>query len=126
MATVMCLMTLLVPVTTTQCGQPSRGGQAIKDWRGGEALEKKEPVGDVSTWICIHNHEGAWNDPNDPYWGGLQMDRNFMLAYGRDMVRKYGGWADLWSPRDQMVVAERARKLRGYGPWPMTRIPCGV
>ena len=25
-------------------------------------------------WLCIHRFEGAWNDPNAPYYGGLQMD----------------------------------------------------
>ena len=33
-------------------------------------------------WVCIHRHEAAWNDRGDPYWGGLQMDRGFMRAYG--------------------------------------------
>jgi hypothetical protein len=110
-------------------GCPPRGGHALPVGppRGGQATEvlKGDP-GNVPVWVCIHNHEGAWNDPDDPYWGGLQMDRGFMRAYGLDFIRKYGGWANLWSPRDQMVAAERARKLRGYGPWPVTRHYCGV
>ena len=29
-------------------------------------------------WMCIHRYEGSWNDPNGPYYGGLQMDMSFM------------------------------------------------
>jgi len=77
-------------------------------------------------WLCIHHYEGAWNDRWDPYWGGLQMDRGFMLSYGRDMVRRYGGWADRWPPLAQMWVAERAWKTRGFYPWPRTARMCGL
>jgi len=81
----------------------------------------------LSAWICIHNHEGAWNDSGDPYWGGLQMDQDFMYAYGSDMIRKYGGFANLWSPYDQMIVAERAHaRGRGFYPWPNTARYCGL
>ena len=60
-------------------------------------------------WVCIHRHEAAWNDGGDPYWGGLQMDRGFMRAYGGDMIaRHHGGLADTWTPAEQIVVAERA------------------
>jgi len=33
-------------------------------------------------WLCIHHYEGAWNDPNPPYYGGLQMDLGFQRTYG--------------------------------------------
>jgi hypothetical protein len=33
-------------------------------------------------WLCIHRHEGRWNDPNAPYYGGLQMDIAFQRTYG--------------------------------------------
>jgi hypothetical protein len=80
-----------------------------------------------SAWVCIHRHEGAWNDSGDPYWGGLQMGRGFMLAYGRDMIaRHHGGRADEWSPAEQIVVAERAYASRGFAPWPNTARSCGV
>lgn len=78
-------------------------------------------------FVCIHEHEAAWNDPNPPFWGGLQMDWNFMHAYGADMIRKHhGGLADTWTPAEQIIVADRAHKTRGFGPWPNTRIPCQV
>jgi hypothetical protein len=87
----------------------------------------RSPIGSLSAWECIHGHEGSWTDSGDPFWGGLQMDRQFMYTYGRDMIARYGGFANLWSPRDQMVVAERARSSgRGYYPWPNTARMCGL
>ena len=78
-------------------------------------------------WVCIHRHEAAWNDAGDPYWGGLQMDRGFMRAYGSDMIRRHhGGLANTWTPAEQIVVAERAYKARGFAPWPNTSRACGV
>jgi hypothetical protein len=110
---------------------PARGGHAVPlRPRGGHAEIVLEPTGPVPVWTCIHGHEGPWNDADDPYWGGLQMDRGFMLTYGRDMIRRYHGWANVWPPRDQMVVAWRAVigfagfGPRGYGPWPNTRHGC--
>jgi hypothetical protein len=76
-------------------------------------------------WICIHRLEGSWRDSGDPYWGGLQMDRGFMRAYApRVLLRR--GWADHWSPLEQMWVAERAHRGRGYTPWPNTARYCGL
>jgi hypothetical protein len=78
-------------------------------------------------WVCIHRHEAAWNDAGDPYWGGLQMDRGFMRAYGGDMIaRHHGGLANTWTPAEQIVVAERAYRTRGFAPWPNTSRACGV
>jgi hypothetical protein len=78
-------------------------------------------------WICIHRHEAAWNDSGDPYWGGLQMDRGFMSAYGEDIIaRHHGGLADTWTPAEQILVAERAYRTRGFQPWPNTARSCGV
>ena len=77
-------------------------------------------------WLCIHHFEGSWHDGNDPYWGGLQMDRGFMRSYApRLLLRR--GWANRWTPLEQMWVAERAhRSGRGYGPWPNTARYCGL
>jgi len=79
-----------------------------------------------SGWLCIHRYEGGWGDDGDPYWGGLQMDRGFMSTYApRSLLRK--GWANRWTPLEQMWVAERAhRSGRGYGPWPNTARFCGL
>lgn len=77
-------------------------------------------------WRCLQRHEGPWTDANDPYWGGLQMDRTFMLQYApRYLLRR--GWANRWSPVEQMWVAERAlRAGRGFYPWPNTARMCGL
>ena len=84
-------------------------------------------------WLCIHRYEGSWTDSGDPYWGGLQMDVGFMLTYGKDMIRRFGGYANRWPVWAQMVVAERAfrapagnGRIRGYTPWPNTARSCGL
>lgn len=111
---------------------PSRGARAVIILGYEADLERLgvKRVRDLErfeAWVCIHNHEAAWNDAGDPYWGGLQMDRGFMLAYGRDMIaRHHGGLADTWTEAEQIIVAERAYETRGFGPWPNTRRPCGV
>lgn len=96
--------------------------------RGGHAELLREPVGDLRNWICIHRREGAWNDDTgNGYYGGLQFNDSFERSYGSDMRRKYGGHANLWTPRDQIIVAERARASgRGYYPWPQTARMCGL
>jgi hypothetical protein len=77
-------------------------------------------------WRCLQRHEGSWRDAWDPYWGGLQMDRSFMLTYApRHLLRR--GWANRWAPLEQMWVAERAfRAGRGFYPWTNTARTCGL
>jgi len=77
-------------------------------------------------WRCLQRHEAPWRDARDPYWGGLQMDRSFMRAYApRHLLRR--GWANTWSPVEQMWVAERAiRAGRGFYPWPHAAGICGL
>ena len=77
-------------------------------------------------WLCIHRYEGSWRDSGDPYWGGLQMDRGFMARYApAHLLRR--GYADRWTPLEQMWVAERAyRGGRGFYPWPSTARMCGL
>jgi hypothetical protein len=77
-------------------------------------------------WRCLQRYEGAWNDANDPYWGGLQMDRTFMRQYApRHLLRR--GWANRWTAVEQMWVGERAlRAGRGFYPWPHTGRMCGL
>jgi hypothetical protein len=79
-----------------------------------------------AAWLCIHRYEGAWNDANAPYYGGLQMDIGFQRTYGRHLLRRKGT-ANHWTPLEQMWVAERAhRSGRGYYPWPNTARYCGL
>jgi hypothetical protein len=80
----------------------------------------------LKDWLCIHHYEGAWNDPNAPYYGGLQMDWSFMQAYGPELL-KTKGTADHWTPLEQIWVAERAYESgRGFYPWPNTARWCGL
>ena len=76
-------------------------------------------------WLCIHNYEGSWTDPNAPYYGGLQMDLEFQQTYGAALLRAKGT-ADHWSALEQMWVAERAYRTRGFWPWPNTARYCGL
>jgi hypothetical protein len=77
-------------------------------------------------WRCIHQYEGPWDDPNAPYYGGLQMDIMFQRTYARWLVRREGR-ANRWAPLEQMWVAERAvRAGRGFYPWPVSARRCGL
>jgi hypothetical protein len=78
-----------------------------------------------SAWLCIHRFEGSWRDAGDPYWGGLQMDRGFMRTYAPTQLLRRG-WANSWSALEQMWVAERAHRTRGFYPWPNTARYCGL
>jgi hypothetical protein len=80
----------------------------------------------LKDWLCIHHYEGAWNDPNGPYYGGLQMDITFQEEYGAALLHRLGT-ADHWTPLEQIWVAERAyRSGRGFYPWPNTARWCGL
>jgi hypothetical protein len=80
----------------------------------------------VRAFGCIHRHEGAWNDPRAPYWGGLQMDLAFQQHYGREYLRAFGT-ADRWPPALQIAVAIKAYLSgRGFAPWPNTARLCGL
>jgi hypothetical protein len=77
-------------------------------------------------WLCIHHFEGRWTDSGAPYYGGLQMDMEFMRTYGGFLLRAKGP-ANRWTPLEQMWVAERAhRSGRGFYPWPNTARYCGL
>jgi hypothetical protein len=73
----------------------------------------------------VHEHEASWTDGGAPYYGGLQMDRNFMAAYGRRYLRRWGT-ADRWPVWAQLLAAERGRRARGWWPWPSTARMCGL
>jgi hypothetical protein len=84
-------------------------------------------------WICIHHKEAAWTNPGvdwlgnpSPYYGGLSMDKTFMLTYAPKWLIRRKGWANHWSPRRQMWVAERAYRHRGFNPWYNTAHLCGL
>jgi hypothetical protein len=53
------------------------------------------------------------------------MDRGFMRTYApRELLHR--GLANRWTPLEQMWVAERAHRTRGYYPWPNTARSCGL
>lgn len=76
-------------------------------------------------FMCIHKYEGSWTDPNSPYYGGLQMDIEFQRTYGISLYRAKGT-ADHWTWLEQIWIAERAYKTRGFYPWPKTARYCGL
>jgi hypothetical protein len=79
-----------------------------------------------SAWLCIHRHEGSWKDPRAPYWGGLQMSRQFQRAFGRYLLG-LKGTANKWTPEEQMWTAVHAhRSGLGFHPWPNTARACGL
>jgi hypothetical protein len=84
------------------------------------------PGGVIGGLLCIHRYEGSWRDPNDPYWGGLQMDRGFQSTYAPAMVRRYGT-ANRWPVDAQLAAGVLAYyDARGFGPWPNTSRMCGL
>jgi hypothetical protein len=94
--------------------------------RAAQAQRQAQNPPRLKDWLCIHHYEGAWNDPNAPYYGGLQMDWSFMQAYGGSLLRRKGT-ADHWTPLEQIWVAERAYESgRGFYPWPNTARWCGL
>lgn len=100
----------------------------MKQWRK-RAIKAKRRAHNPpheGEWRCLQRYEGSWTDANDPYWGGLQMDRSFMVSYAPGHLLRRG-WANRWSPIEQMWVAERAlRAGRGFYPWPSTARMCGL
>jgi Transglycosylase-like domain len=86
----------------------------------------RPPIRHYSAWLCIHRYEGAWNaNTGNGYYGGLQMDYDFMSTYGKSLLRRKGT-ANNWTPYEQMLVAERAHRTRGFHPWPRTARKCGL
>lgn len=81
----------------------------------------------VADFGCIHRYEGSWTAATgNGYYGGLQMDSDFMRAYGREFLAAYGT-ADKWPPMVQVAVAMRAYLSgRGFWPWPNSARLCGL
>ena len=79
----------------------------------------------TSGLLCIHQYEGSWTDPNAPYYGGLQMDWNFMKAYGGAFLRRWGT-ADHWPVWAQLQAGRNGQRVQGWGAWPNTARICGL
>jgi Transglycosylase-like domain len=98
-------------------------------WRRARALARaaRRPP-HFAEWQCIHSHEaGAWStNTGNGYYGGLQMDVNFQVAFGGWLYRAKGT-AERWTPVEQMWAAERAHDSGlGFHPWPNTARMCGL
>jgi hypothetical protein len=121
------------PLTPTGNGSLMASDVVYRQWvlelwreRARAAHRKAHNPPRLRAWKCIQRHEGPWNDPHAPYYGGLQMDLTFQRLYGRDLLRRKGT-ADNWTAIEQIWVAERAyRSGRGFYPWPNTARACGL
>jgi len=104
---------------------------AAGEWKARELSARKSYVRWFrrlySKWECIHGHEGAWDSATgNGYYGGLQMDYSFQSAYGPEFLARWGH-AGNWPVWAQLRAAERAYDSgRGFGPWPNTRLMCGL
>jgi hypothetical protein len=93
---------------------------------GGAAARASSTDYITNDLLCIHSHEGAWNsDTGNGYYGGLQMDYNFMEAYGGSFLRRWGT-ADNWPVWAQMQAGRLGYYARGWYPWPNTAWLCGL
>lgn len=116
------------PLTTDLANPPAKREAKVVAWRRLATRVRREASHPphLRQWLCIHRFEGAWNDPNPPYFGGLQMDLSFQRRYGFHLLRQKGT-ANNWTPLEQMWAAERAhRSGRGFFPWPNTARYCGL
>ena len=93
----------------------------------------KHPSYIVRGLLCIHTYEGAWDDPDSPYWGGLQMDLSFQSTYGwlragdhKWYFSERWGTADNWPIWAQVVAGIHGYFSRGWSPWPNTAHSCGL
>jgi hypothetical protein len=106
---------------------PARLQQLARHWRhrAHRAWWHAKHPPKLRDWLCIHRYEGSWSDSGSPYWGGLQMDFSFQATYGGWLLR-HKGTAENWSPLEQIWVAVRASRVRGFSPWPNTARYCGA
>ena len=119
----------LEQVLHRQVSRAERNERTIKRERHATRLAlRQSPFGGhwlERAFLCIHQHEGSWQDPGSPFWGGLQMDLSFQRAYGGWALATWGT-ADNWPLSVQLATAMRAWVSRGFGPWPNTRRMCGL
>jgi hypothetical protein len=108
---------------------PSYRAWVLKLWRRRAVTTRRQAASPphASAWRCIQRYEAPWHAATgNGYYGGLQMDLGFQRRYGADLLRREG-LAHLWTPVEQMWVAERAfRSGRGFYPWPNTARWCGL
>jgi hypothetical protein len=100
---------------------------ALRRWRrlARVARRRAQHPPHLAAFMCIHRYEGSWTDSGGPYYGGLQMNLGFQRVYAPWLVRRKGT-ADRWTPLEQIWTAEKARRSRGFWPWPNTARSCGL
>ena len=56
--------------------------------------------------LCIHQHEGAWNDATgNGYEGGMQFLESTWTSVGGAVDKTNGHWASEATPREQLYRA---------------------
>jgi hypothetical protein len=101
--------------------------EVLAFWQGryGQVLRMFRKPPRLEDWLCIHDLEAPWDDPDPPYYGGLQMEISFQRRYGSELLKEKGT-ADNWTPLEQIWVAVRAYRVRGFEPWPNAARECGL
>jgi resuscitation-promoting factor RpfA len=78
----------------------------------------------TSGLLCIHRYEGAWNaNTGNGYYGGLQMNYDFMRSYGKRFLYRWGT-ANRWPVWAQLQAGRNGFHARGWNPWPNTARYC--
>jgi hypothetical protein len=102
--------------------------ERAKVWalRGALTARVDRLVALIRAFECIHQYEGAWTaNTGNGYYGGLQLDQNFMRSYAPRLLQARGT-ADHWTPAQQITTAIVAHTSRGFAPWPNTARMCGL
>lgn len=116
----------LLPLTLCAClalpltARATHYGPIPKHWHA--------PTYWLAQAVCIHDHEGAWNDlTGNGYAGGMQFLASTWESVGGPVTRDLYGhvthWADVASPREQLYRAylvwdrDSGRPHDGEGSW---------
>lgn len=76
--------------------------------------------------MCVHQHEGSWtSNTGNGYFGGFQMNLGFQSVYGPWMLHHFGT-ANRWPKNGQLYASWKAWRVRGWEPWPVTSVVCGL
>src|SRR5438132_5876306 len=58
------------PLTRDLSDPPADPGQRLRAWRelAAKVRQRAQNPPHKRAWLCIHHFEGAWHDPNAPYY----------------------------------------------------------
>lgn len=107
------------------------GSVAVWRRRAAAAWRKFSHPPNYRNWLCIQRHETAppfpgWKtDSGNTYYGGVQMDMTFMRNYGAFLLN-LKGTSNNWTKLEQIWVAEKGRRVQGWGAWPRSSVACGL